>query len=134
VPLRWEGLSVADADVLRRFLVAIGIEPDELHTHVPVGGTVSPPAGDHFARMGKMAAALYPRRVDAALRYGAAWWLVECKPDSRLHGLGQCLGYYYWWLRDCPECDISRVILACGASQPDEVAAFAAAGVEVVVV
>lgn len=134
VPYRWAGLAPLDHAVLVRFMGELGLVPDEFHTNVPVGGSVEPLPADYFARIGKMVAALYPRRIDAALRWGTSWWLVECKPDSAMHGLGQCLGYYFWWHRDVPAQPVSRVILACGSATPDEVAVYAACGVDVAVV
>jgi hypothetical protein len=132
VPYRWDGLSAADAGVLARFMGALGVAPAELHTHVPVGcarDVAGEGAGEWCVRM---ASALYPRRVDAALRFGETWWLCECKPDSRPGGLGQCLCYWYWWHRDCPALACSRVLLLASSVQVDEAAVYAACGVEVV--
>ena len=131
-PYRWDGLSAGDAGVRARFLGALGVTPTELHTHVPVGcdcGIAGPDAGEWCTRM---AATLYPRRVDVALRFGATWWLCECKPDSRPAGLGQCLCYWYWWHRDVPHCTCSRVLLLASRVQDDEAEVYRAAGVEVV--
>jgi hypothetical protein len=131
-PYRWDGLSAGDAGVLARFLERLGVRPTELHTHVPVGcddGIAGAGAGEWCTRM---AATLYPRRIDAALRFGDTWWLCECKPDSRPGGLGQCLCYWYWWNRDCPGFSCSRVLLLASSVQVDEAEVYRAAGVEVV--
>lgn len=131
---RWEGLSAGDVATLARFLEALEHSPDELHTHIPVGGVVRVPADCATDGMQRMADWLYPRRVDAALRFGDAWWIVECKTSRGLAGLGQLMGYYYWWCRDCPECEVTRLVLACQGCDEDEAEAYAAAGVDVAVV
>ena len=129
---RWDGLSAGDAEVLGRFISAVGVTPDELHTHVPVGGMPDGVPATVEAACPGMAGWLYPRRVDAAMRFGGEWWIAECKPDSRPGGLGQCLCYWYWWCRDVAQCPCSRVLLLCGLAQLDEAAVYRACGVEVV--
>ena len=132
VPDRWDGLSAGDAGVLARFLGALGVPPSELHTHVPVGCAADPTGGSECEWCEAMASTLYPRRVDAAVRFGATWWLLECKPDSRPAGLGQCLCYWYWWCRDCASFPCSRVLLLASGVQVEEAEVYRACGVEVV--
>ena len=131
---RWAGLSANDSAVLSSFLKQIEVPPDELHTFVPVGGLIAIPRGYESESMERMVEHLYPRRVDAALRFGDAWWILECKPASRMAGLGQLLSYYYWWCRDCPRCTCTRLVLVCEDCDDDECQAYAAAGVDVAVV
>jgi hypothetical protein len=131
-PYRWDGLSAGDSGVLARFLGALGVRPTELHTHVPVGCDPDPTDGNDCEWCTRMAATLYPRRIDVTLRFGDTWWLCECKPDSRPGGLGQCLCYWYWWQRDCPDFACSRVLLLASSVQGDEAEVYRAAGVEVV--
>ncbi len=132
VPYRWDGLSVGDAGVLARFIALLGVAPTELHTHVPVGCAPDPTEGNDCEWCQVMAQSLYPRRVDAALRFGRTWWVCECKPDSRPAGLGQCLCYWYWWCRDCPQCPCSRVLLLASEVQAEEEEIYRLCGVEVV--
>jgi hypothetical protein len=120
--------------VLSSFLKKLELEPDELHTFVPVGGLITIPKGYESESMERMVEHLYPRRVDAALRFGEEWWILECKPASRMAGLGQLLSYFYWWCRDCPKCRVTRLVLVCEDCDDDEAAAYAAAGVDVAVV
>lgn len=131
---RWSGLSLGDCALLASFLRSLGVEADELHTHIPVGGVVAIPAGIPTAYMTKMVNDLYPRRVDAAVRFGSEWWILECKPSSRMAGLGQLLSYYYWWCRDCGHCPVSRLVLVCEDYDEDEAEAYLASGVDVAVV
>lgn len=134
VPLRWAGLSRDDHAILGDFLASFLVPPDELHTNVPVGGTVVCPPGMCFEASSAMADALYPRKIDAAVRFGPAWWLIECKPTGRVHALGQLLAYYYWWVRDCPTCTVHRLVLLCRECGEDEHQVYAASGVDVVMV
>jgi len=131
---RWEGLSLGDCAILASFLTQLGRVPEELHTHVPVGGVVEIPAECVSDSCSRMVNHLYPRRVDAAIRFGSEWWILECKPSSRMAGLGQLLSYFYWWCRDCPQRYVSRLVLVCEDCDGDEVEAYAAAGVWVAVV
>lgn len=131
---RWDGLSLNDCAILASFLAGLGVMPDELHTHIPVGGVVEIPEEISSSHVSVMVNHLYPRRVDAALRFGEEWWILECKPSSRMAGLGQLLSYYYWWCRDCGHCRVSRLVLVCEDCDVDEVEAYAAAGVDVAVV
>lgn len=131
---RWVGLSANDSAVLSSFLKQLAVEPDELHTCVPVGGLITIPAGYESPSMERMVQHLYPRRVDAALRFGTSWWILECKPASRMAGLGQLLSYFYWWCRDCGHCRVERLVLVCEDCDDDEAAAYMAAGVDVAVV
>lgn len=131
---RWAGLSTNDSAVLSSFLAQLGVEPDELHTHVPVGGLICIPKGYESESIERMVEHLYPRRVDAAVRFGSEWWILECKPASRMAGLGQLLSYYYWWHRDCPCHCVTRCVLVCEDCDDDEVEAYNAAGVDVALV
>jgi len=131
---RWEGLSLGDSAVLSSFLAALVVRPDELHTHIPVGGVIEIPEEIISESMTRMVEHLYPRRVDAALRFGSSWWILELKPSSRMAGLGQLLSYYYWWCRDCGTCRVDRLVLVCEDCDGDEVQAYEAAGVDVAVV
>jgi hypothetical protein len=131
---RWSGLSASDSAVFASFLKLVGGDVDELHTHVPVGGVVEAPLGCEFGGCGVMVAALYPRRVDAAVRVGSGWWLIECKPGRGMHGLGQLLSYFFWWVRDCASCPVSRLVLVCEECDDDQRAVYECFGIDVCVV
>lgn len=131
-PDTWTGLSPGDQALLRRFIHELEDEPDELHTHIAVGmGDVEvPDMGDRVGH--KLMTSLWPRRVDAAVRYDDEWWLIECKVGCAHYVLGQCLCYAYWWRRDCPECPLVRVVVVTDRCHDDVACVLKEYGVEVV--
>lgn len=132
IPFRWLGLSGRDRTLLLRFVGALAVGPDELHTHVPVGRfpVVDDSELDSFTR--KQIEDLWPRRIDAMLRFGRAWWIVECKPDANHYVLGQVLCYAYWLHRDCPWVECTRVIVATDRCDPEVKPVLELCGVSVV--
>lgn len=128
----WRGLSVGDHALLVEFLRWLGVVPDELHTDIPVGlGDVEIPAiSDHVGH--RCMTTLWPRRIDAAVRFGDDWWLIECKVNCAHYVLGQCLCYAYWWMRDCPECVLRRVIVVSDRCHDDVRCVLEASGIDVV--
>lgn len=103
VPFRWAGLSANDLSLLQRFLAAMPTPPDELHTHIPVGRLPVTHEDVDDEETAKLLAALWPRRVDAACRWGDDWYLIECKPDAAHYVVGQVLCYFFWWVRERPD-------------------------------
>lgn len=131
-PRRWLGLAYRDRRLLELFVGGLGVVPDELHTHVPVGTQrVLPglPLGDEAQRIVQ---GCWPRRIDAVMRFGVEWWLVECKPDANHYCLGQVLCYVFWWQRDCPGRDLSQVLVVTDVCDRDVLPVFDACGVSVV--
>jgi len=130
-PFRWMGLSKRDRGLLLRFLAVLKVGPDELHTHVPVGRlpAVDDSELDAFTR--KQIESLWPRRIDAMLRFGREWWLVECKPDANHYVLGQLLCYYYWLCRDCPQISCRRLVLVTDVCDPEVLPVLERCGVTV---
>ena len=131
-PCTWSGLSPFDLDLLRRFLVLLGVLPDEIHTHVPIGISepFDPPAGtDASASWFRK---MWARRIDCAVRFGDEWWLIECKRRTAHYVLGQCVCYAYWWYRDCPECELTRVIVVTDRCCADVSCVLEWAGIDVV--
>ena len=110
-PRGWLGLSHRDCRLLQDWLITLEPQPDELHTHVPVGSipTLEPLHDSEFNR--KQLESLWPRRIDAVLRLGDVWWIVECKPDANHYVLGQVVCYRFWWQRDAVECPLGRCLV-----------------------
>lgn len=133
-PLRWGGLSGHDVDVLQRFLGELGVRPLELHTGIPVGEIPVSGSLGYGSWMERMVTELFPRRVDAALRWPAGWWLIELKDQANFAGLGQCLCYYFLWCRDVGRCSVSRVLLVCDSCAVDLAEVCGCCGVDVVAV
>jgi hypothetical protein len=128
----WRGLSGNDAALLWHWLDGLEGKPDELHTHVPVGTVPAPPAGWDDAAGRREIEALWPRRIDAVARFGADWWLVECKPQADHYCLGQILCYAFWWAAVPGAVALSRVVVLTDVADRDCLRAFFAYGVEVV--
>lgn len=128
----WVGLAPGERALLEKFVRRLEVKPAELHTHVPVGmcEVDMPAVGDRMGR--KLMASLWPRRVDCALRFDDAWWLIESKVGCAHYVLGQCLCYAYWWRRDCPECELKRVIVVTDKCQDDVAVVLAEYGVDLV--
>lgn len=132
--LRWVGLSIGDEEVLSSLVRGLGVVPDELHTHVPLGVVPECAEFDRGVAWRRMVGEMYLFRADAALRFGDEWWIVECKPLGSLHGLGQLLGYFYLWCRGCGDKRVSRLVLACRDADAMCCEVCVACGVDVVVV
>lgn len=131
-PETWVGLSTGDHALLVAFLDQLAVGPKELHTHVAVGlGDVEiPSTADAVGH--RLMTSLWPRRVDAAVRFGDAWWLIECKVGCAHYVLGQCLCYAFWWMRDCPECPLERVVVVTDCCHDDVESVLCASGIDVV--
>lgn len=80
----------------------------------------------------KLMTSLWPRRIDAALRFGEAWWIVECKVNCAHYVLGQCLCYAYWWMRDLAELALERVVVVTDECHDDVACVLQASGIDVV--
>ncbi len=131
-PRSWAGLAPRDRGLLESFLDEMKGTPDELHTNVGVGRVPVLEADVDTPRNRKMIASLWPRRIDAAMKFGRRWWLVECKPDANHYVVGQILCYVYWWARDCPACRLERVVLVTDVCDADVRPVLSVLGVEVV--
>lgn len=130
-PETWVGLSAGDHGLLVAFLDQLAIVPDELHTHVAVGlGDVELPSPSDSVGH-RLMTSLWPRRIDAALRFGEVWWIIECKIGCAHYVLGQCLCYAFWWMRDCPECPLVRVVVVTDCCHDDVKCVLCASGIDV---
>ncbi len=131
-PRTWLGLSPDDLLLAREFLAAVVVHPAELHTAVPVGERRDLDLGGFDEVSRRVAAAVLPRRVDLAMRYGRRWWLVELKPYARHHAIGQLLTYAYWWYRDLPDLGLGRLVLVTDRADEGIAEVAVAAGITVV--
>lgn len=118
-PYRWLGLSARDCRLLEEWLPTLDPQPDELHTHVPVGSIPKLDELRDSAFNRKQLESLWPRRIDAVLRFGETWWIIECKPDANHYVVGQVLCYRHWWLRDCGELKLARCVVLTDRCDPD---------------
>jgi hypothetical protein len=128
----WSGLSPFDLRLLEAFLERLEVLPDEIHTHIPIGISekMDPAAGtDPSAAWFRK---MWARRIDCALRFGDEWWLIEAKKASAHYVVGQCLCYAYWWFRDCPECELTRVIVVTDRCCSDVRCVLEFCGIDVV--
>lgn len=96
-PIHWRGLSGDDAALLATWIERLDLKPDELHTGIPVGRLPAIPAELDTPMLRKVQAGTSNWRVDAAVRFGDRWLVIECKPDAGHYALGQLVFYRYWW-------------------------------------
>jgi len=132
-PRGWLGLSGGDCDRLVRFIDVLGVEPTELHTHVPVGRIEGIDDVDPNDPMYRVLLGRWPYRIDAVLCFGAENWIVECKEDLTHFVLGQVLCYCYWWLRDVGGRHLTRAMIVCDHADVDVLPVAKFLGADVVV-
>lgn len=132
VPLRWEGLSPDDRELLRIWLSLLPAEPDELHTSVPVGLNDLGLDDYDVEWQRRFVAGAYPRRIDAMVRFGADWWLIECKPAADHYCLGQILAYAWWWESVVAGGELADVVVLTDQAAGDCMPVFFAFGVTVI--
>jgi len=132
VPFRWAGLSPTDRTLLEVYVERMARKPDAIHTHVAVGTIpVYHEDGDDPVIRAQLEAC-WPRRIDAVLRWGRKYQLVECKPDANHYVLGQLLCYVYWWLEHCHDLPEPQAVLVTDRCDPDVKPVVEALGVRVV--
>ena len=131
-PRGWLGLSAGDRDLLVPFLAGLDPQPDELHTHVPVGSCPRLRPEHDTRQWQDLVRGVYPRRVDAALRFGRGWWLVEAKVDANHYVIGQVLCYAFWWREQLGGKPLSEVVVVTDQVDPDTRRVMLAAGIRVV--
>lgn len=128
----WKGLSDFDGGLLERFIEGLAVRPDEIHCHIPIGVSdadgLPAEACGHETLYRKM----WSRRIDCSLRFGNHWWLIECKRACAHYVVGQCLCYAFWWHRDCPECELTRVIVVTDKCCADVRCVLEFCGIDVV--
>lgn len=131
-PASWRGLSDGDHRLLGLFVESLGTVPDELHTHVPVGLPDEIPAERIGGVSHRLYERLWPRRIDAVMRFGDVWWLVECKVGAAHYVLGQCLCYAMWWLWECQPLSLDRIVVATDRCDDGVRAVLEVCGIQVV--
>jgi hypothetical protein len=92
-PRHWTGLTTADRVLLYAWLQTLDAGVDELHTDIVCGLTPELPSDYDYGLMQQLCAALHPLRMDAVIRRGVRWTIIECKPDAGYQALGQILSY-----------------------------------------
>lgn len=115
----WHGVSPDERILLQRFFEELGRFPDELHTHVGVGRLPDLDGLDVSPAMRRCMGGRWPWRIDACLRFGHLWWMVEVKMLATHQALGQLLFYWWAWNRDVVGHQASRAVLLCLDCDPE---------------
>ncbi len=93
---RWPGLTAIDGAIFEAFVERNKSVIDEIHTDVPCGICACPPAWLRTDKGKRQLEAMYPLRIDAVVRSGGIWHVIEVKPDAGYRSLGQVLAYTFW--------------------------------------
>lgn len=93
---RWPGLTAIDGAIFEQFVANNKSVIDEIHTDVPCGICASPPEWLRTDQGKRQLESMYPLRIDAVVRAGGVWHIVEVKPDAGYRSLGQVLTYKFW--------------------------------------
>ena len=131
-PRHWRGLAGDDAALLATWLDRLEDEPDELHTGIAVGPLPEIPVEFSTPRLKAVQVGTSSWRVDAAVRFGAKWWLIECKPDASHYALGQLLFYRWWWQQHPGYPIVERLVVLTDECDADMIPVFETYGVEVI--
>lgn len=131
-PRHWRGLAGDDAVLLATWIAGLKGKPDELHTGIAVGPLPEIPAEIKTPRLEAVQLGTSSWRVDAAVRFGEWWWLIECKPDAGHQALGQLLFYWWWWKRQPGYPVVVRFVVLTDECDDDMLPVFKAYGVEVI--
>lgn len=130
-PRWWRGLSGDDASLLATWLTRLKRKPDELHTGIPVGRLpVIPPELD-TPRARAIQGGTSSWRVDAAVRFGSDWVVIECKPDAGHYALGQLVFYKHWWRKHTGYPAVSRWTILTDRCDADLVPVAESQGIDV---
>lgn len=128
----WRGLSGDDASLLATWIAGTEPKPDELHTGVPVGRLPAIPPELNTVRTRAIQAGTSSWRVDAAVRFGADWWAIECKPDAGHYALGQLVFYRHWWPQTTGYPAIARWVILTDECDADLLPVAESQGLEVI--
>lgn len=92
----WQGLSVRDGEVLRRWIVQLeGV--DRLWTDILVGPV--PEWEETAVWTAEAHQQCYCYRVDVVIEKNGMLWGAELKPYASPHAIGQVCVYRHWWKR-----------------------------------
>ncbi len=100
---RWPGLTAIDGAIFEAFVIANQESIQEIYTDVPCGLCALPPEWMRNDAGRRQLEAIYPLRIDAIVKAGGIWHVVEVKPDAGYGSLGQVLTYIYWAKLTCPD-------------------------------
>lgn len=131
-PRHWRGLAGDDAALLATWIAGLKVKPDELHTGIAVGRLPEIPAEILKPMLAKVQAGTSSWRVDAVARFGAEWWLIECKPDAGHQALGQLIFYRWWWLEQGDYPIIERTVVLTDECDRDMLPVFETYRIEVI--
>jgi hypothetical protein len=131
-PRHWRGLSGDDAALLATWLSRPEVKADELHTGIPVGRLPEIPAEFVSPMLRRVQEGTSSWRVDAAVRFGPDWWVIECKPDAGHYALGQLIFYRHWWCRHTGYPDVSRWVILTDECDVDIISVAESYGLEVI--
>ncbi len=131
-PRHWRGLAGDDAALLATWIDRLEVKPDELHTGIAVGPLPEIPAEINTPRLAAVQVGTSSWRVDAAVRFGAKWWLIECKPDAGHKALGQLIFYRWWWQQQPGYPVAERFVILTDECDSDFIPVFETYGVEVI--
>jgi hypothetical protein len=132
LPRCWAGLRADDATLLAAWLGGLAEQPDELYTGVPVGPVPKLDGKAAATAVGAGYLASCAWRVDAVVRFGADWWLLECKPGAMHYTIGQVLFYRHWWGRTAGYPELAVVAIVSDLAEPDIVPVCREYGIVVV--
>jgi len=131
-PRHWRGLAGDDAALLATWMGGLEVKPDELHTGIAVGPLPKIPAEISTPRLAAVHVGVSSWRVDAAVRFGAKWWLIECKPDAGHQALGQLLFYRWWWQQQDGYPAVERYVILTDDCDSDMIPVYEGHGIEVI--
>lgn len=131
-PRHWRGLAGDDAALLATWIAGLEVKPDELHTGIAVGPLPEIPIHIETPRLAAVHVGVSSWRVDAAVRFGEEWWLIECKPDAGHQALGQMIFYRWWWERQSGYPEATRFIVLTDECDYDFIPVFEWNGIEVI--
>jgi hypothetical protein len=131
-PRHWRGLAGDDAALLATWIERLEVKPDELHTGIPVGRLPVLPEELRTEWFERLQASTSSFRLDAAVRFGSEWWLIECKPDAGHMALGQLVFYRWWWQQQPGYPIASRLVVLTDDCDADFIPVFETQGIEVI--
>lgn len=125
---RYPHLLDQDAPVLTAFLLQHGHDYRQVDFDVRIG-TGRDPGPDYDEYIRKMALDLSRRRIDALGTGPRGTDIIEVTSDAGMTALGQLIAYRTLWIREHPDLDRPRIVLAARSLQTDVLQAYKEMGV-----